>query len=410
MQALYRKLLEVEIRHDYFLLPGPVEKYPASYDISKLIEITASEQTSKIMRDHKMLFKSTATGFIIYIQAELISTTAGYASLIETDPDTCLSFYWSLKDHRFLNYTNHRLTEDEKKIYYFSNRTASQILTVTYLNQAIPPFGTTYPGEALYHIGDIVSETGATHEVIDKDAPIVGFPGVPARWQQINNAVINYVNPGDRLRWQSSRFHHERANTSPGEFITYNLFDADTQPVDLGLIPLTDRPQNQYRSSIISSEPVDHTIDLSHVPPGKYSMEINELGVVTPRPFYLLDPVIMPGLFAVSDFFVSGAGLPFQFITENTVLDRWMLDNPAKKFLVRFRNRLTRWQYLNQDQTLFHQPADPRPLTQVYSGYSIGVPGGTLNLPDPATDRIVPEQDIPTKLIKNIFSQIFLTK
>ena len=410
MQSLYRKLLEVEIRHDYYLLPGPTEKYPASYDISQVIEITPSAQTSKIMRDHKMVWRPTATGFIIFIQAEFVSTPVGYATSVNIDPGIALSFCWSLKDRLFLNFTNHRLIEEKKKIYYFSNRTASQIGTSIYLNKAIPVFGTTYLGETLYHLGDIVSEAGETHEMIDKEAPIVGFPGIPSKWQRINTSVVNYVNPGDRLRWQTPRFHHQRPNTSPGEFITYKLLDADGQPVDLGFIQGTDQPQNIYRTSMIGSEAVDHTMDLSHIEPGKYSMEINEMGALTVDSFYLMDPMSMPSLFAVSDFFVTGAALPFQFITENAALNRWVLDDPNKKFIVRFRNRLTRWKYLNQDQTLFHQVPAPRPLTQTYSAYQIAIPGGMLNLPDPGIDPIHPDPEPVTNLIRNIYSQIFLSK
>ena len=273
MRSLYRKLLEVEIRHDYFLLPGSVEKYPAGYDIFSIMTIMPSAQASKLMRDHKMVFRRTATGFIIFIQAEFISTATGFASLVDINPGISLSFYWSLKDNRFINFTNHRLREEEKKIYYFSNRSASQAGSITYLNNAIPPFGTTYPDEVLYHLGDIVSQAGETHEMIEKEAPVIGFPGVPPVWQRINTSVVNYVNPGDRLRWQFSRFHHKRSNTSPGEFITYKLFDADGQPADLGFIKGTNRPQNEYRTSIITNEAVDHIIDLSHLDPGKYSME-----------------------------------------------------------------------------------------------------------------------------------------
>lgn len=410
MQSLYRKLLEVEIRHDYFLLPGLPEKFPASYNISKLIDITPSAQTAKIMRDRKMVWRPTATGFMILIQAEFINTPVGYATAVDIDAGMVLSFYWSVKDPLLVNFTNHRLVEEKKKIYYFSNRTSSQIGAVTYLNKAIPAFGTTYLGEALYHLGDIVSQAGETHEMIEKDAPVVGFPGAPSRWQRINTSVVNYVNPGDRLRSQSPRFHHHRPNTSPGEFITYKLLDADAQPVDLGLIQGTDRPQNIYRTSMLSSEAVDHTIDLSHIDPGQYSMEINEMGAITVDPFYLEDPLTMPQLFAVLDFFVTGAALPFQFITENIVVNRWMLDDPNKKFMVRFRNRLTRWKYFNQDQSLFHQAPEPRPLTQVYSGYQIAVPGGTLNLPDPGVDPIQPDPEPVTNLMRNIYSQIFLSK
>src|SRR6185503_12594951 len=137
--------------------------------------------------------------------------------------------------------------------------------------------------------------------------------------------------------------------------------------------------------------------------------QIAEGGGTTTLSFFVLNTTVQPDLFAVSEFFVSGAAAPFRFVTKNIALNRWILDNPAKNFLARFRNRLTRWRYLQQDQTLFHQAPAPRPLTQTFSGYTIVVGGNTINLPDPAIDPIIPEIDVPTNFLKNIFSQIFLS-
>jgi hypothetical protein len=408
MQSVYRLLLEVEIRHDYFQLPTPGTNYPADYDISAFIEIIPSIQTAKLMRDHRMRFKATQTGFSIYAEAEFINTATGYATLIDADPNLYFSFYWILRDHRLVNYSNHRLNEKEKKIYYFNNRTASQQATIIYLNQAIPPFGTTYPNESAYHLGDIISQGGQTLEMIDMESPATNFPLHVASWQSINTAVTNYVNPFDRLTWHSTQFHHKRPNTNPGEFITYQLFDVDGLPVALQIILGTNLSESEYRASLLATDPVDHTLSLDHLQPGKYSLTINELGGPTTSSFYLLNETVQPNLFAVSEFFVSGAAAPFRFITENTTIHRWILDDPAKTFLIRFRPRLTRWKYLKQDQTLFHQAPDPRPLTKTFSNYFIIVGTNTINLPDPTVDPIIPEIDITTKLLKNIYSQIFL--
>jgi hypothetical protein len=124
-----------------------------------------------------------------------------------------------------------------------------------------------------------------------------------------------------------------------------------------------------------------------------------------------MDALKMPELYGVSEFFVSGATAAFEFIKEYPVLHRWVLDNPNKKFMIRFRNRLTRWRYLNQDQTVFNEPLLPRPLTKEYSAYSVPGPGGTtINLPDPSIASIAPEFETSTQLVKNIYSKIFLTK
>ncbi|MDP4262890.1 MAG: hypothetical protein Q8941_10190 [Bacteroidota bacterium] len=409
MQAVYRKLLEAEIRHDYFQLPVPGTHYPEDYNITDYISVNPSVETLKLMRDHKMIFKTTATGFTVYVQAEFISTAIGYATLVDVDPGLSLSFYWSLLDHRFVNYTNQRLRENEENIYYFSNRTASQQGGTRYLNQAIPAFGVTYPGEIAYHLGDIVSQGGQTFEMTDIESPAINFPANAAKWQSINAVVINYVNPFDRLPWQSVYYRHKRPNSSPGEFITYTMLNAEGIAVDLGFITGTNLPQSDYRAPLNAGDDVDNTLSFAHIKPGRYTLQITEGGGITALSFYLLNTTIQPGLFAVSEFFVSGAAAPFQFVTKNAALKRWILDDPAKNFLVRFRNRLTRWKYLRQDQSLFHQSPTPRPLTQAFSNYTIIVGGNTINLPDPSVDPIIPEIDVPTNLLKNIYSQIFLS-
>jgi hypothetical protein len=408
MKLTYRRLFEVEIKHDYFLLPGPGEKLPLDYDISSTLLIYPTRATEQLMKDYKMVFKTTATGFAIFISAEQITPPSSYASLIDLDPGLMLSFNWSLQNSHFLNFTNQRLKEREKSIYYFSNRSASSDAGTIYLNKGILPFGTTYLGETLYHHGDIVRETGETYEMIEKESPVVNFPANASKWQKISTSVVNYVNPHDRLHCRLGIFRHERVNTSPGELIEFDLLYADATPIDLGLVFGTDRPQREYIAPASGGDRVNHSIDLQHVKSGIYTMKISELGGITNHVFYLKQPFETFDLFGVSEFYVSGAASAFQFVTEDPVTKRWMLDASSKKFVVRFRNRSTRWKYLNQDLTLFNSPPDPRPLTRTYSGYEIITPDGPLKLPDPSVDRIVPE--IETELVKNIFSEIFLSK
>jgi hypothetical protein len=408
MQSLYRPLLQVEIRHDYFQLPIPGARYLADYDVSTFIEIIPSQATEKLMRDHRMRLKNTRTGFTIFVEADFISAAIGFASLIDAEPNLYFSFYWILQDHRLLNYTNYPLRETTRSIYYFSNRTASQQGGITYLNQPIPPFGATYPNETVYHLGDIVSQGGQSFEMIEMESPAINFPANINKWQSIDAAITNYVNPFDRLKWQSAQYHHLRNNNTPGEFISYQLQDANGIAVPLQTIPGTNLSQSEYRAPLASAAAVDHTLSLDHLKPGKYTLTINEVGGPTLDTFYLLNDTLVPNLFAVSEFFVSGAAAPFQFIANNIAINRWILDDPAKNFLIRFRPRLTRWKYLKQDQTVFHQAPTLRPLTKTFSNYSIVVGPDTINLPDPAVDPIFPDIDAPTKLLKNIFSQIFL--
>ena len=411
MQIAYRKLFEVEIRHDYFLLDAATTTYTTDYDIRNVFRIEPSEETAALMRDHRMIFRYTATGFTVLVSAELVTAPNVFATTIDLAPDMCLSFYWQLLDPYFENYTNKRLIAKGRQVYYFDNRDGVIAGGVSYLNKAIPAFGTTYFNEPLYRFGDIISESAQTFEMIDKDAPIINFPGNLAKWQLINTSIIHYVNPTALITWQAPRFEYRRPNNIPNEFIIANLFDTNNQPVDLGTIPLTNQPQNVYQSSFSTLEPVNFTLDLSAFALGKYRMDITDASGTTPQPFYLIDPMIKPQLYGVSEFFVTAPAAPFRFITEDPVTHRWLLDPTAKKFQVRFRNRLTRWQYLNQDQTVFDQPPTPRPLTKIYSGYNIPGPGGsTIHLPDAPVTTIIPDVEASTQLVKNVFSKIFLNK
>ena len=213
------------------------------------------------------------------------------------------------------------------------------------------------------------------------------------------------------ITWQGSRWTWQRPNIHPGEFIVADLFDVNGLPVNTGVIMGTHTPQNEYRSSMNPAEDLNFVMDLGRIRPGLYRMDIHESSGLTQQTFYLMDRQALPGLYGVSEFFVSGAAAPLTFTVQDPVSKRWELDDPEKSFMIRFPNRLTRWKYLNQDLTVFNEPPTPRPLTQFYSAYSVPGPGGsTLNLPDPKVNQILPDLEPVTNLVKNIFSNIFLNK
>jgi|GEM_PF-3394257 len=411
MQLIYRKLFEVEIRHDYFLLPGIAVHYTTDYDIRKIFSVYPSEATVSLMRDQQMLFKRSGSGFVILVKAVLNPLTGIYHTVVDLSVAMAFTFYWKLEDPYFENFTNRRLIEAGKKIYYFSNRTGVATGGISYLNRQIAPFGTAYPPDPQYRLGDIVSEGGQTYEMIAQEAPLINFLANAAKWQSIAATVINFVNPSDRITWQDSRWTWQRPNMNPGEFIVANLFDINGLPVDTGVIMGTRKPQNEYRSSMNPAEDLNFVMDLGGIRPGLYRMDIHESSGLTQQSFYLMDRKALPGLYGVSEFFISGAPAPLTFTIQDPVSKVWQLDDPEKNFMIRFPNRRTRWKYLNQDLTVFNEPPTPRPLTQFYSAYTVPGPGGsTLNLPDPKVNQIVPDLDPVTNLVKNIFSNIFLNK
>ena len=125
MQIVYRKLFEVDILHDYFMLPGVVEKYATDYKVSDLFSIQPSPDTVSLMQDYRMLFRSTPSGFVLLLNAEFLNSAAVFVSSIDFLNELSFTFYWTLKDPCFFNFTNQRVLENSKKIYYFSNRMGS---------------------------------------------------------------------------------------------------------------------------------------------------------------------------------------------------------------------------------------------------------------------------------------------
>jgi len=139
MQIAYRKLFEVEIRHDYFLLDAAATTYTTDYDIRNIFLIEPSEETAVVMRDHKIVFRKTPKGFILLVSAEEVTPVNTFATSIDFSSDLRFSFYWQLLDPYFENYTNRRLIEKGKQVYYFGNREGSVANAIPYLNNAIAP-------------------------------------------------------------------------------------------------------------------------------------------------------------------------------------------------------------------------------------------------------------------------------
>lgn len=405
MKILYRRCLEVNIQHDYYLTPGGT--LLQNHRISDLFDIVPSRETARLMRNHKIVLIKTPTGFILFVEAEKLPAPANFVTTVNLKEKLKFTFHWFLKDPFLANYTNQRIIEEGNKIYYFSNRDGSKEGATLYLNKGIVPFGTTYFNEPAYRLGDLMNRSSKTFELIVKNGSKTVF--TPADWLQVNSAIINYVNPASKITWQFPRFEHKRNNTTPGETITYVLRDLDGQPVELGLIPGTSNPQNQYVTSTNASESVNYALNFGTIESGKYTLEISETSGMSTREFYLLDPIGLRDLFGVLELFVSVPTADFRFVQKDPVTNRWLLDDPHKVFLVRFKNRHTRWRYLKQDQTLFDEPADPRPLSGFYTGYQVNIAGTPTNMPDPGVTSLEPDIEASTRLVKNIYSKIYLT-
>jgi hypothetical protein len=122
----YGLLCEVTLLHNYFLNNGEEtyqsmsaankEKILRKFDTDAFTTITPTLETNTILKNYKMVFKRTKTGFRIYIKVKETDETDPF---IKISADVTLKFIVSINDYQFENYTN--LDAAFNQIFLFSN-------------------------------------------------------------------------------------------------------------------------------------------------------------------------------------------------------------------------------------------------------------------------------------------------
>jgi hypothetical protein len=122
----YSLLFEVTIFHNYFLDNGEEtfasmsasakEKMLQSFTIDSFTDIKPTYETNLLLKNYKMVFKITKTGFRVYIK---VKETDEADPFIKIPSDLNLKFLVSINDYQFENYTN--LDFPLNRAFLFSN-------------------------------------------------------------------------------------------------------------------------------------------------------------------------------------------------------------------------------------------------------------------------------------------------
>lgn len=109
----YGQLCEVQLLHNYFLnngeqtyesmSPSDKEKMIQKYTTDSFINITPTIETASIIKNHKLLFKKTRTGFCVYVKVKETDETDPFVSIPLTKK---LEFLIRINDYQFENYTD----------------------------------------------------------------------------------------------------------------------------------------------------------------------------------------------------------------------------------------------------------------------------------------------------------------
>lgn len=420
MLVSYKKLVEVVIRHDYYLPPGnPAAEWPDNYTILNDLEIIPSPECARALKNARMVFRTSALGFQLFIQVEKQGND--YIAFIPVEQDVKWTFYLRLRNPFWGNFTNQRLKETQpfqeakSNLYYFNNLSGTAEGINLFLSRALPTYQSTYPGDSSYLLGDLILRANNNKKVFEaiENGIAPNSPFVAAKWQDTGFSAIHFVNPNDRIASQPPAFVYTRPNTQPGETVQFSLKDIRNQTVELGNIPGTDQNQGTYTTPTNPNDPVRNGLSFQHLPPGKYSLAISTPSTSEPdRVFYLLDPLRDQNIFGIIELFAGNVAAGFE------LFNFAVPSKPVVKekiYQIRFKNRMTKWRYLKQNNNLFHE-SPYQPLTEYPSKYKITVtiPGPTptnedIFLPDPNASSLAPETNTQGKII-NIKSIIYLNE
>jgi hypothetical protein len=373
----YRRLFRVDIAHDYFLSRGEVVTEAQSestrvaltreHSVRRYLDIVPDEATEATLRGHRMIFRTTESGFFIAVR--LAEGVPDVRPAIVPAADFSLTFALKLADPRFANYTE--LGPSGSDFHVFGNDSLNRVAGINYLTRATPAFDNT----RRYAAGETRAQpSGGTFDLFvalrdtgPSAAPVAGdWRRIPADTfdaaatyqagdvvlsaNQVFRALVNGpgANLGNPADWQNiGTLGNQYAGSTDLRILAGSLFSLDVSAAALpraivrvfpgaSPAPATEQDFDAGQGSLSSVQ-----VDLRGLAAGPYRIEVLD-GVFTPvtalsRTIYLSPPAQTQGWFGALHI-GPGSGDFALFNPDGTLRD------PA--YTLRFLNRATRWRYI----------------------------------------------------------------
>lgn len=405
-QLIYKKLFSLKVVHHYFLDDGTTlykdlsasrkDQLDRLYNIHDHLMIVPTRETKKILAGYRAIFKANASGFDVLIQADPSSTTAkAFIALSDNDR---FRFHLIPRDPHFFNYTllplpNSFYTNKPKLSTYRYTNTGHPDTQAPNLPIPAPVFDSAAANAAIadtsnpfaYLTGDLVSDNAAVPTKVfeaQRSTNANTNTNTTSDWTELSTGNLFYANSADQIELYPSIYNLQL--TTPDIIATVQVSDENGE----------DQFETPLQLSTAQGQ-LTHSIDLRHLAPGYYSMEISKSNgdPTIVNTFYLDDEIINNNIWGVVE------------ITQKTGLSNYSLINDATKvlqspaYVIHFKNRSTRWKYYNTQQALLHQSTGLVPLTQ--NGV-VSQLFNTFELPNPNAEMIKPET---AQLVSELFIQ-----
>jgi hypothetical protein len=399
MKVLYQKILDLEIWHDYYLGQPNPPKLPANnYDISDMLALVPTSECLRVLRNLRWLFRLQPGGASIFAHVEQ-SSAGDFRTLLPVNRPERLTFWLVVRDRYFSNFTNLSLTTNRQQIYYFSNLSGNQGHAL-FLTQPLA----SYTPKTEYHLGQLVNHDGKTLEALRYQAAASAKPNAND-WDILPNS--QYVSELDRLPQQGISYIYTIPKANPGDIWRLTLVDVHEQ-ITFALDVTTLDNHNP-------GDAIACNLNFAGQIPGRYKLCLNNIPV---DQFVLCDPMTARDAFALVEIVLNQSLVPpafslLQLQDGNTLIQ-------PKTYVIRCKNRSTRWRYRYEKPHGFSAAnlpnfelidtktyATKRPLGLRLQPDRLLTDGKDQQLPAPAPAHIKPETDAKSH-VTTIFSDIHL--
>ena len=278
--------------------------------------ITPSNATTSSINGHKMVVKQYQNKLYTGIQS------ANGKPFMPVENGMQMTFFLTLKNPLFFNYTNLSSTFNTSQIYYFTNRNTNTVNGKNFLSIPV----TAYNSAVSYAPGDIaVDGTGITYRAIRSSSS--GSPQAltaAGYWAKVDNN--GYVNSNDLLQFMQAISTYNFATVQSSANISILGYNTAT---GLYTLPVVTKTIN------FTVPALSFQLDLSTLNPGKYSLTING----TQQWIYINSELNGNTPFAVFDIFNATTPASCNLVDgTNTLL--------SPLYSIYFLNRATLWKYV----------------------------------------------------------------
>jgi len=399
MKILYKKILNLELWHDFYLgQPNRPGSLPNNYDISRTLALVPTQECLRVLANLRWVFRPQLYGASLFANVNA-APSGQFPTIFPIDRVYRLTFWLVVSDRYFANFTNLSLINSRNQIYYFSNLSGNEGHAL-FLTQPLSAYTTNNE----YQLGQLVTHADKTLESLTYQGNATNIPN-PSDWDSL--PASQYVSELDHLPRQGTYRTQVITNANPDNTYNFTLVNTNEQEswaIDV-IVPDTHK----------SGEPFSTSLNFVGQTPGHYRLLENDTQVAE---FVLVDNSL-PEAFALVEVILNPELVPSAFSLLQASAGQTFIQ--PKTYVIRFKNRATRWRYryeqphgcsaanlpsyFNLIDTHTYATARPIGLRQR--------PDSLLNdcqdrpLPAPSITLIQPETD-GSQRIARIFSDIYL--